>query len=140
VPQDPVAVIDRYLAAVTDADATAEDVAACIHPDARFVERPNLVAPWGRRRDAETALAALGHSRRLMREHRFDVQEHLACGDRVVTRALWTGVLAIDAGDLPAGSELRADCCMVFTVRDGRVLEQENYDCYHPVDAPVTVG
>ena len=138
MPQDPVAVIERSLAAVTDRDATAEDVAAFVHPDARFVERPNLVAPSGRRRDAEAALAALGHSRRLMREHRFDVHEHLACGDRVVTRALWTGVLAIDAGDLPAGTELRADCCMVFTVRDGRVLEQQNYDCYHPVDVPAT--
>jgi hypothetical protein len=23
---------------------------------------------------------------------------------------------------------------MVFTVRDGRVLDQQNYDCYHPVE------
>jgi ketosteroid isomerase-like protein len=134
MPQDPATVIDRYLAAVTDNDAAAADVAAFVHADARFVEHPNLVAPSGRRRDAEAALAALGHSRRLMREHRFDVQDHLVDGDRVVTRARWTGVLAIDAGDLPAGTELRADCCMVFTVRDGRVLDQQNYDCYHPVE------
>ena len=140
MPQDPVAVIDRYLAAVTDRDATAEDVAAFVHPAARFVERPNLVAPSGRSRDATTALATLGHGRRLMREHRFDVHEHVACGDRVVTRALWTGVLAIDAGDLPAGTELRAECCMVFTVRDGRILEQQNYDCYQPVEAPVAAA
>jgi ketosteroid isomerase-like protein len=137
---DPAAVIERYLAAVTDPDATAADVAAFVHPDARFVEHPNSVAPCGRRRDADAALAALGHSRRLMREHRFDVQDHMVAGDRVVTRAQWSGVLAIDAGDVPAGTELRADCCIVFTVRDGRVVEQQNYDCYHPVEVVAGVA
>jgi ketosteroid isomerase-like protein len=136
--QDPIAVIEGYLAAVSDMDADAADVAAFIHPDARFVERPNRIAPTGRRRDAPAALAALGHSRRLMREHRFEIHDHLVAGERVVTRARWTGVLAIDAGELPAGTELRADCCMVFTVRGGRVLEQENYDCYHPFEILAT--
>ena len=40
----------------------------------------------------------------------------------------------------PAGTELRADCCMVFTVRDGRIHEQENYDCYHPVEVPAAMA
>jgi ketosteroid isomerase-like protein len=69
-----------------------------------------------------------------MRSHRFDALEHIVAGERVVTRAVWTGTLAIDAGSLPAGTELRADCCMVFTVREGRIAGQENYDCYHPVE------
>lgn len=131
---DPVAVVERYLATVTDMDADPAAVAALVHPDARFVERPNLVAPTGRRRDAACALAALAHSRALMRSHRFDALEHIVAGERVVTRAVWTGTLAIDAGSLPAGTELRADCCMVFTVREGRIAGQENYDCYHPVE------
>lgn len=131
---DPVPVVERYLATVTDMDADPAAVAALVHPDARFVERPNLVAPTGRRRDAACALAALAHSRALMRSHRFDALEHIVAGERVVTRAVWTGTLAIDAGSLPAGTELRADCCMVFTVREGRIAGQENYDCYHPVE------
>jgi ketosteroid isomerase-like protein len=134
VSPDPVAVVERYLATVTDMDADPAAVAALVHPDARFVERPNLVAPTGRRRDAACALAALAHSRALMRSHRFDALEHIVAGERVVTRAVWTGTLAIDAGSLPAGTELRADCCMVFTVREGRIAGQENYDCYHPVE------
>jgi ketosteroid isomerase-like protein len=134
VSPDPVPVVERYLATVTDMDADPAAVAALVHPDARFVERPNLVAPTGRRRDAACALAALAHSRALMRSHRFDALEHIVAGERVVTRAVWTGTLAIDAGSLPAGTELRADCCMVFTVREGRIAGQENYDCYHPVE------
>jgi ketosteroid isomerase-like protein len=54
----------------------------------------------------------------------------------VVTRVGWTGTLAIDAGAWPAGTEMRAECCMVFPVRDGRILRQETYDCYHPVEVP----
>jgi ketosteroid isomerase-like protein len=140
VSQDPVTVVERYLAVVADMDADPDDLAALLHPDAHFIERPNLVAPGGRRRDAACTRAAFGHSRALLRENRLDVHEHIVAGDRVVTRATWTGVLAIDAGAVPAGTEMRAECCMVFTVRDGRIRDQDNYDCYHPVDVPATVA
>ena len=133
---DPIAVVEGYLAVVSDMDAVAEDLAAFIHPDARFTERPNLVVPGGRRRDTACARAAFGHSRALLSENRLDVHEHLVAGERVVTRATWTGVLAIDAGRVPAGTEMRAECCMVFTVRDGLIHDQDNYDCYHPVEVP----
>jgi ketosteroid isomerase-like protein len=137
---DPIAVVERYLAVVADLDARPDDLDAFVHPDARFTERPNLVAPGGRRRDTACARAAFVHSRALLRENRIDVHEHVAAGERVVTRATWTGVLAVDAGPIPAGTEMRAECCMVFTVRDGRIREQDNYDCYHPVEAPAAAA
>jgi ketosteroid isomerase-like protein len=134
---DPIAVVEQYLAVVADLDASPDELDAFVHPDAWFTERPNLVAPGGRKRDAACARAAFVHSRALLRENRLDVHEHVAAGERVVTRATWTGVLAIDAGAIPAGTEMRAECCMVFTVRDGRIREQDNYDCYLPVEVPV---
>jgi ketosteroid isomerase-like protein len=130
---DPAAVVDRYLAVVADLDAEPAALAALLDPDARFVEHPNLVAPTGRKRDAAAARAAREHSRTLLTGHRFDVREHLVAGDRVVTRATWIGTLGRDAGAITAGTELRAECCMVFTVRGGRIAEQENFDCYLPV-------
>jgi ketosteroid isomerase-like protein len=132
---DPTAVVDRYLAVVADLDAPPDALDGLLDPGARFVEHPNLVAPAGRRRDTATARAAREHSRALLAGHRFDVREHIVAGDRVVTRATWTARLAIDAGSWPAGTELHAECCMVFTVRDGRIAHQENYDCYRPVEA-----
>ena len=137
---DPTSVVEQYLAVVADLHASPDDLAALVHPDARFTERPNLVAPGGRRRDAACARAAFVHSRGLLSETRLDVHEHVAAGERVVTRATWTGVLAIDAGPVPAGTEMRAECCMVFTVRDGQIHEQDNYDCYHPVEVPAPVA
>jgi ketosteroid isomerase-like protein len=134
VPSDPIAVVDRYLAVVADPDGPPGALAGILDPAAEIVEQPNLVAPVGRRRDAVCAEAAHRHSRGLMAGHRFDVHEHIVAGDRVVTRATWTGTLAVDAGPWPAGTEMRAECCLVFTVRDGRILRQESYDCYHPVE------
>jgi len=31
-------------------------------------------------------------------------------------------------------SRLKADSFMYFTLRDGRIAQQENYDCFHPLD------
>jgi ketosteroid isomerase-like protein len=130
---DPIAVVERYLAVVADLATPAAALTDVVHPDARFVEHPNAIAPTGRRRDAEAARAALERSRSLLSAQRFDVVDHVAAGERVVTRARWTGTLAIDAGPVAAGTQLHADCCMVFTVRGGRIHRQENYDCYHPL-------
>jgi ketosteroid isomerase-like protein len=130
---DPIAIVERYLAIVADLDVPAAALADVVHPDARFVEHPNAIAPTGRRRDAEAARAALERSRSLLSAQRFDVVDHVAAGERVVTRARWTATLAIDAGPVAAGTELHADCCMLFTVRNGRIHRQENYDCYHPL-------
>jgi ketosteroid isomerase-like protein len=137
---DPIAVVDGYLAVVSDLDASPDDLAAFVHPGAHFVERPNVVVPGGRRRDAACVRAAFAHSRALLSENRLDVHEHLVAGERVVTRATWTGVLAVGAGPLPAGTEMRAECCMVFTVRDGLIRDQDNYDCYHPIEVPVATA
>ena len=130
---DPAAVVDRYLAVVTDLEADPGELSTLLDPAFRLVEHPNVVAPTGRMRDRAVALAARGHARRLLSSNRFDVREHIVAGERVVTCVGWTGVLAIDAGAWPAGTEMRAECCMVFTVRDGRILRQETYDCYEPV-------
>ena len=135
-PAGPIAVVDRYLANVADLDADPAALDALLDPAFRVVEHPNLVAPTGRRRNAATTLAARAHVRTLLAGHRFDVRGHIVAGDRVVTRLTWTGTLAIDAGAWPAGTEMRAECCMVFTVRDGRIVRQETYDCYHPVEVP----
>jgi ketosteroid isomerase-like protein len=128
-----IATVERYLALVADLDADPGELERFVHPEARFVERPCLVSPRGQERDLEAARAGFAHSRTLLSAQRIDVREHVVAGDRVITRAVWTGRLAHDAGPLPAGTELRADCSMFFTLRDGLIAEQENYDCYHPL-------
>jgi ketosteroid isomerase-like protein len=125
------ATVERYLALIADLDADPAAFERLVHPDARFVEHPCLVSPRGQERDRDAARAGLARGRELLSAQRIAVLDHLVAGDRVVTRAVWTGTLARPAGPLPAGAELRADCSMFFTVRDGRIAAQENFDCYH---------
>jgi ketosteroid isomerase-like protein len=128
----PTALVERWLELAADPDADSEEIAALLHPDARFVEHPNLVNPHGQHRGLAEARAALERSRGLLARAAFEVHGHVADGDRVVTRATWTGTLAVDAGPLPAGTTLHAECSIHFAFRDGRIVHQENFDCYRP--------
>jgi ketosteroid isomerase-like protein len=57
-------------------------------------------------------------------------------GGAGATRVRWTGTLAVDAGPLPAGTRMEAHSAMWFTVRDGRIARQENYDCFTAPSPP----
>ena len=130
---DQTAVVERYLALLFDPAATSAQLADLLHDDVVFVEHPNLVSPQGSRRDRSALLASFESGRRLMAEQRLDDLEVLPAGDYVVARAAWSGTPAGDAAPLRAGSTLLARLAMFFTVRDGRVFRQENYDCYEPL-------
>jgi hypothetical protein len=56
----------------------------------------------------------------------------VASGETAAARLSWRGVLAIDAGTLPAGSELSAEIAQFITVRSGRIARVETFDCYQP--------
>ena len=137
-PVQSAAVVERYLATLFDPASSTSQLDGLLHEDVPFVEHPNLVSPQGSRRDRSTLLATFEAGRRLMAEQRLENLEVLPAGEYVVARAAWSGTLAVDAGPMPAGATLRAQLAMFFTVRDGRIFRQENYDCYEPL--PVDGG
>jgi ketosteroid isomerase-like protein len=47
-------------------------------------------------------------------------------------RATWTGVIGIDAGPLSRGDAVTAHVASLLTVRDGKIVDQETFDCYAP--------
>ena len=128
-------IIERYLSLIADPDADVELIAALLEDDMRFVERPNLVNPRGSTRDVAQMLASVAHGRRLLKAQRFEIVDHVVAGDTIATRVVWTGTPAVDAPPFRAGSRIRADSFMHFTLRDGRIAHQENYDCFHPHDS-----
>ena len=127
----PADIVERYLSLIANPHAGVELIAGLLDDDMRFVERPNLVNPGGSTRDVAQMLASVAHGRRLLEAQRFEVLDHLVAGDTIATRVVWTGTLAVDAPPFRAGSRLRADSFMHFTLRDGRIAHQENYDCFH---------
>jgi len=128
----PTAVVERYLGLIADHDSDPAELATLLHDDYLFVERPNAVSPRGSVRDRDTLLRSLAAGRDLLSSQRYEVRDHLVDGERVVTRVVWTGVVARDAGPFAAGAELRAESSMHFVIRDGLIVEQENFDCFHP--------
>jgi hypothetical protein len=94
-----------------------------------------LVSPRGSERDRGQVLASVEVGRQLLRDQHFEVVDHVADGDRVASRVVWTGTLAVEAPPFAAGSQLRADSSMHFMLRDGCIARQENFDCFQaPAD------
>ena len=120
----PEEIVDRYLEAVTE--RSLAELAAVVHPDYTFREWPNAINPRGSERDLASARAGLEHAQTLLTEHAFDVHQHLVGGDTVVSRMTWRGTLAA------TGQELVAHISQHTTVKDGRILRTESFDCYEP--------
>jgi hypothetical protein len=59
-----------------------------------------------------------------------EVLGHVASGDQVSTRARWSG-------ELTSGATLSASFAMHFTLRDGRIWRQENFDCFDPLPGSI---
>ncbi|MBF6174211.1 nuclear transport factor 2 family protein [Nocardia blacklockiae] len=123
----------RYLEAV----AAGADLTEYLHPDIVQHEYPNALVPEGATRDLAAILAAAEQGRKTVREQRFEIHGVLASDDRVAVESTWTGTLAVPLGPLPAGTVLSAEIAVFLVVRDGRIVEQRNYDCYR---SPETSG
>ena len=128
----PTDIIERYLSLIADPSADVELISELLDDDMRFVERPNLVNPRGSTRDVAQLLASVAQGRESLEAQRFEIVDHVVAGDTIATRAVWTGTPAVDAPPFRAGSCIRADSFMHFTLRDSRIAHQENYDCFHP--------
>jgi ketosteroid isomerase-like protein len=121
----PSAIVERYLALIADHDSDPAAIRELLDDGMRFLERPNLFAPAGSDRGVARIMETLAQGRRLLTGPRYEVLGHAVEGETVVTRARWTGTLAVDAGPLPAGTALEAHSSMWFTIRGRRIARQE---------------
>ena len=78
---------------------------------------------------------ALDRGRQLLAWQSYEVRDHVASGDIVVTRMRWSGELAIDAGPWPAGTRMAAWCVAHYRLTAGRIVHIEQHDCYEQPSA-----
>jgi ketosteroid isomerase-like protein len=131
-----IMVVQRFLAAFSRRWPTEDELAALVAPDVVFVERPNLMNPAGGESDAAAMRAGIVRGRELLAWQAYEVRDHLASGDTVVTRMRWSGELAVDAGPWRAGTRLAAWCVAHYRLAAGRIVHIEQHDCYQqPVHA-----
>ncbi len=130
LPQHPnVDTAVRYHQAVSGF-AAGQELAAFFHPDATHHELPNALFPDGSVRDLAGLCAAAEAGRATLSVQSFEVISALAAGDHVALEAIWTGTLAVQLGNLPAGHTVRAHIAAFLEFRDGKIIAQRNYDCY----------
>ncbi|KQX39974.1 hypothetical protein ASD04_04815 [Devosia sp. Root436] len=121
--------------AVTRFDVGA--VASLLHPDMQFHELPNRIRPAGGVDDLSAMMEGLRRAGegKVLSGQRYVFDDVIAVGDRVVVEARWEGDLVIPVGRLLPGDVMVAHICMVFRLKDGRIIEQRNYDCYEDFSA-----
>ena len=130
-PADNLSLLRRYLQAV-EGFAAGDALAAFYTADAVQEELPNRLTPQGARRDLRAILAAAERGQRALSSQRFELLDAVASADRVAAEVKWTGTVAVAIGALPVGGELRARFAMFLEIRDGRIANQRNYDCFYP--------
>ena len=130
---DPETVVRGYFAIVADLGSREDELLQVLHPDVRITEHPNAITPSGAVRDRGSSVAGFLAGKKLLSAQSFEIEELVAAGERVAVRATWRGTIALGSERLPAGTELVAHIAAWLTVRDGRVVEHETFDCYEPL-------
>jgi ketosteroid isomerase-like protein len=131
-----VEIVERFLAAFDRRWPTEHELAELLAADVRFVERPNLINPAGSERDLAAIRAGLEQGRHLLVWQSYEVRDHVASGDTVVTRMRWRGEIAVDAGPWPAGTRMAAWCVAHYRLAGGRIVHIEQHDCYEQAAPP----
>ena len=133
-----IELVERFLAAFDRRWPSEEELAELVAPDIRFIERPNLTNPTGSERDGAAMRAGLEAGRQLLTWQSYEVRDHLAVGDTVITRMRWSGEFAVDAGPWPAGTRMGAWCVAHYRVAAGRIARIEQHDCYEQPMPPAS--
>ena len=120
-----------YLAAISSG-APDETVLAFFDPAVTQTEYPNRVADTGAVRNLAQLKEAAARGRAVMESQRFTVRNAVARGALVFIEAEWAGTLGVRAGQLHPGDTMRAHCAMVLELREGKIVQQRNYDCFEP--------
>jgi ketosteroid isomerase-like protein len=124
-------VVHRYFQAV-EQGATGETLAAFFHPEVTQREYPNRLTPKGATRDLRALQESAERGQQVVASQRYEVRHLLAQGDHVAAEVDWSATLKVAVGSLPVGGTMRATLAVFFTLREGRILSQHNYDCFEP--------
>src|SRR5690606_14492400 len=126
--EDNIAAVRAYNEAVERFDAEA--AAAWLHEGVVQTDLPNKLYAKGQVRGRDELKRDLRKGRQVLRSQTYPIATIFASGDRVAVETRWEGVLNVPLGRLQPGDAMVAHICMIFMLRDGKIVGQKNYDCY----------
>jgi ketosteroid isomerase-like protein len=124
-------VVRNYLETLSAMGASG-NVAEFFAPEVVIQEFPNRIAAHGRVRRMADLKSAYDQGRKLLQRQSYTVRRVIESGENVAVEVEWDGVLALPVMNLAAGSAMKAFVAMFFTLREGKIVSQRNYDCYPP--------
>lgn len=133
--QTNLALAQQYLALFNEMPLQAEKFKSFVDPEVVWQELPNLLSPGGTR-DLAKMLAGLEHGNKLLKEQRYLIRQAVASGDAVALEIDWNATIAQPLAALPAGTRLNAQVAIFLEFRDGKIIGQRDYTCYHPPAPP----
>lgn len=120
-----------YLAAIETGNSEA-DQDRFFAPDVIQEEFPNRLVPNGARRTLADLREAARRGNKAVTSQHYEVVNALASGNSVALEVIWTAVLAVPLGSIPAGGQMRARFAVFLEFRDDKIVAQHNYDCFDP--------
>lgn len=103
-----------------------------VHPLVQFTVYPNAVTKTAHTRNFTEAFAASQIGKQMLQQQCYEYAGSLESNNKLVMELVWTGIMAIDAGHLKKGQELKANVCLIMEFEDDKIIRQYNYDCYEP--------
>lgn len=125
--------IIRFLALSEALETDPAAYAQVLHPEVEQIEYPNLLNKTLQRRTFSEILDNIRAGRELLLDPHFELHHtHTGPDGRIVVEAHWHATLANDIGPLLRGQQLSAEFCMIFELRDGKIIQQRTYNCFEP--------
>ena len=120
-----------YLAAIGD-DVSFEELAKFFAEDVVQHEYPNQLVKAGATRSLADLRAAAERGKSVVAWQRYEVRNAVESGDWVALEVTWTAALKVPVGSLAAGGEMKANFGVFLEFRNGKIVRQNNYDCFEP--------
>lgn len=124
----------EYLRSI-GAGESIEKVFEFYSPEVVIQRFPNRIAPQGRVPRAADLRAAYELGRKICNRKRTECRGFSRLEMKWRWSWRWSGILAVPAMGLAAGSEMKAFVAMFLTFREGKIVSQRNYACYPPFAA-----
>lgn len=126
----PIDTVRAMLAAIEADDEEA--LGAVLSDDLVQTEHPNQLVPRGAVRDRAATLAGFRAGRMAVSGQRYELLRAVTEGDTVACELLWSATLKVPVLGRQAGDTLQARFAIFVVVRDGKIVEQNNFDCFLP--------
>ncbi len=130
-----IEMVKRYFSLIEQFSSNESEFTSILHPEFRQREFPNQLNKTGQESDLADLLKRAAMGRKMLSNQKFEITNSVEMGDQVVVESLWSGSMAMDAGPLKAGQELKAQFCIVLEFKEGLLFRQRNYDCFEPFSA-----